>query len=172
LRDHRVNGQLLLPSDVRLRTGHAIEYHAPYHNRRTSAGMSIFATDLWRSFSIGWAGGVFEEIRYNEFTVAKPIKFWERLPIQWELVVRPEDHPDGSSQTPWLNRIVFDLYLAKAMWLKGSLQHRNDGLHNISLIYGWEVRPRTWWYLVFNSVQNPDDPNEGNSIFTKLTYTF
>jgi hypothetical protein len=58
------------------------------------------------------------------------------------------------------------------MWLKGSLQHRNDELHNISLIYGWEVRPRTWWYLVFNSVQNPDDPNEGNSIFTKLTYTF
>jgi hypothetical protein len=50
------------------------------------------------------------------------------------------------------------------------LQHQNDDVHNVSLIYGWQVRPRTWWYLVFNSVQ--DDPDSVTSVFTKVTYTF
>jgi hypothetical protein len=29
---------------------------------------------------------------------------------------------------------------------------------------------RTWWYLVFNNVN--DGESEGNSIFSKVTYTF
>jgi hypothetical protein len=157
---------------VGLRLSQSMDYHAPYHNNRTSAGVSVFTSDLWKSLTLGWAGGVFEETYYNELSVAKPIKFWERLPIQWEFVIRPEDPAVDPAATAWLNRVVFDFYIAKAMWLKGSLQHRNDRVHNISLIYGWEFRPRTWWYLVFNSVQDPDDPNEGNSIFTKITYTF
>jgi hypothetical protein len=57
------------------------------------------------------------------------------------------------------------------MWVKGSLQHQNDDVYNISLIYGWQILPRTWWYLVFNDVQG--DPEDSvTSLFTKVTYTF
>jgi hypothetical protein len=170
LRDHNVSSFLLLPNDVGLRGGHSEQYHAPYHNDRTSAGFSLFTTDLWRSLNLGWAGGTFEETDYNEIALAKPLKFWERLPIRWEFVVRYEEQPDGTKDTVWLNQIVFDLFLAKDMWVKGSLQHQNDRVYNLSLIYGWEFYPRTWWYVVFNSVQ--DDPDSVTSLFTKVTYTF
>jgi hypothetical protein len=174
LRDHTLYGRVLVPNDVGLRLGHSIDYHAPYDNRRTQAGMSIFTTDLWRSFEYGWAGGVFEESDYNEFYLEKPVKFWERLPIQWEFVVRlEEDRLTGVEDTIWLNRIVFDLFLAKNMWMKGSLQHQDNNAQNISLIYGWEFYRRTWWYLVFNNLRNlGGDEDDGSSIFTKITYTF
>lgn len=174
LRDHEWYGRILMPNDVGLRLGHALDYHAPYDNRRTLAGMSIFTTDLWRSFDYGWAGGVFEETDYNEFTLAKPIKFWERLPIRWEFVVRLEDdRQTGVEDTVWLNRVVFDLFLAKSMWVKGSLQHQDNNVQNLSLIYGWEFMRRTWWYLVFNNLHNVGDgSDDGSSVFTKVTYTF
>jgi hypothetical protein len=173
IRDHNLSGRILTPSDIGLRLGQSVHYHAPYDNRRTRAGMSIFTTDLWRSFDYGWAGGVFEETDYNEFTLAKPIKFWDRLPIRWEYVIRLEDRPDGTETTVWLNRVVFDLFIAGNMWMKGSLQFQNDNVRNLSLICGWEIRPRTWWYLVFNNVNQPDPTHDsGNSIFTKVTYTF
>jgi hypothetical protein len=174
LRDHDIYGRVLMPNDVALRLGQAIDYHAPYDNRRTSAGMSIFTSDLWRSFSYGWAGGVFEESDYNEFNVGKPLKFWEQLPIQWEFVVRlEEDRVTGGESTVWLNRVVFDLFMAKDMWVKGSLQHQDAGKQNVSLIYGWQFYRRTWWYLVFNNVRNLGAAeDQGSSVFTKLTYTF
>jgi hypothetical protein len=114
---------------------------------------------------------VFEEVEYNEFILAKPFKPWERLPIQWEFVIRLEDHPDGSEDTVWLNRVIFDLYLAKDMWIKASFQPQNDDVRNLSIIYGWKFWREAWWYLVFNNV-NDGTPDSGNSIFTKVTYTF
>ncbi len=171
LRDHHASGFLLLASDIGLRLGQAFEYHAPYDNRRTSAGISLFTSDLWKSASIGWGGGLFELKDYNEFTLSKPLKPWERLPIRWDFTVRLErDRRTFQEQTVWLNQVVFDLYLAKDMWLKSSFQHRSDDQHNISLIYGWQFLPRTWWYLVYNGVRNADE--DGNSLFSKITYTF
>jgi hypothetical protein len=174
LQDHDFFGRVLMPNDVGLRLGQALDYHAPYDNRRTSAGMSLFTSDLWRSFSYGWAGGVFEESDYNEFNVAKPVKFWEQLPIHWEFVVRlEEERATGQKSTVWLNRIVFDLFLAKDMWVKGSVQQQDANKQNISLIYGWEFYRRTWYYLVFNKVQNLGaEEDQGSSVFAKLTYTF
>ena len=173
LRDHDLYGRILMPNDVGLRLGQSIHYHAPYDNRRTSAGMSIFTTDLWRSFSYGWGGGVFEDKDYNEFTFEKPVKFWDRLPLRWEFVVRlEEDRRTGEEDTVWLNRVVFDLFLGKNMWVKGSLQHQDNQKQNISLIYGWEFYRRTWWYLVVNDLRNITQEEDGTSIFTKLTYTF
>jgi len=171
LRDHGISSYVLLPSDIGLRLGQSLDYHAPYDNRRTSAGMSVFTSDFWKSASLGWAGGVFEEVDYNEFILAKPFKPWERLPIQWEFAVRFENQPDGTEETVWLNRVVFDLYLAKDMWIKGSFQPQNDDVRNVSVIYGWKFWREAWWYLVFNNV-NDDTPESGNSIFTKVTYTF
>jgi hypothetical protein len=170
LRDHAISSYALLPSDIGLRLGQSIHYHAPHDNRRTSAGLSVFTSDFWKSASLGWGGGVFEEVDYNEFILAKPIKPWGRLPIQWEFVVRLEDHPDGSEETVWLNRVIFDLYLAKDMWIKSSFQHQDDHVRNISIIYGWKFWREAWWYLVFNNVN--DSTDSGNSIFTKVTYTF
>jgi hypothetical protein len=170
LRDHAISSYVLFPSDIALRLGKSIEYHAPYDNRRTSAGMSVFTSDYWKSASLGWGGGVFEDVDYNEFVLAKPFKPWERLPIQWEFVVRFEDQPDGTEDTVWLNRVIFDLYLAKDMWIKSSFQYQNDDVRNISIIYGWKFWREAWWYLVFNNVN--DDTDSGNSIFTKVAYTF
>ncbi len=170
LRDHGIESYVLLPSDIGLKLGRSLEYHAPFRNRRTIADMSIFTSDFWKSASLGWAGGVFEDVDYNEFILAKPIKPWERLPIQWEFAVRLEDQADGRTDTVWLNRVIFDLYLAKDMWIKGSFQHQDNNVRNISVIYGWKFWREAWWYLVFNNVNDRDD--SGNSIFAKITYTF
>ena len=170
LRDHGLWTRVVFPNDLGLRATHQEDFHAPYQNRRTGAGFSLWTSDFWKSVNLGWAGGVFEETDYHELTLGKPLKFWERLPIRYEYVIRFEDRPSGEEDIVWLNRIVFDLFLAKDMWIKSSLQHRDNGIHNISVIYGWQPVKRTWWYLVFNNVN--DGESEGNSIFSKVTYTF
>jgi hypothetical protein len=40
--------------------------------------------------------------------------------------------------------------------MKTSLQHRNENIHNVSVIYGWEFIPDAHWYLVYNSVDEGD----------------
>jgi hypothetical protein len=172
IHDHGVYGQVVLPNDLGLRASHREDYHAPYHNRRTSLGVSLFTSSYWKLISLGYALGTFETMDYQELGLGKNFKPFERWPIRYEFVVRLEDYSDGRQEVPWLNRVVFDYYFTDKMWLKTSLQHRNDDLHNISVIYGWEFRPRTQWYLVYNNVREADDPEDSHSIFSKITYTF
>lgn len=170
LRDYMIFSRVVFPNDIGISLNHGDDFHYPYHNRRTSARFSINTTDLWRSADIGWAGGVFQEADYNELILGKPYKPFERLPIRYELNMRFEELPSGEQNTAWLNRIIFDYFITDDMWLKSSLQHRNDSIHNISAIYGWEFKPDVQWFLVFNSLA--DRRETQNSVFTKLVYTF
>lgn len=171
LHDHAAYGRVVFPNDFGLRSGVSHEYHAPYQNHRMYAGFDLFATDFWRSLSYTWARGRFEEVDYHELVLGKPFKPWNRIPVRFEAFLRFEDNPDGSHDTEWLTRAVFDLYMTDQMWLKGSLQPQSEGIHNVSLIYGWEFLKRKHVYLVFNSV---NDGEEGtvNSIFSKVAWTF
>ncbi|MFO1500915.1 MAG: DUF5916 domain-containing protein [Verrucomicrobiota bacterium] len=72
LRDQGAYSQVLLANDVALRLNHQQQYHAPYHNHRTGAGATLFASDFWRSLSLNWGGGVFEAIHYHEVALGKP----------------------------------------------------------------------------------------------------
>ena len=70
-----------------------------------------------------------------------------------------------------------DYFFTDDMWLKSSLQHRSTKVHNISLIYGWEIIKDAKWYLVYNNVQEEDadsalDHSPAQSLFTKFAYTF
>ena len=170
LRDYRLSSRVVFPNDLGVSASHSYDFHAPYYNRRTTSRLSINTSDLWRSFDIGWAGGVFQEVDYNELSIGKPYKPFERLPIRYELGLRFEDLPDGGSHIAWLNRIVFDYFIKDDMWVKASLQHRDASVHNISVIYGWKIRPKIQWYLVFNSVEERKET--ANSVFTKWVYTF
>lgn len=171
IHDHGTFGRVVLPNDLGLRAGFIYQYHAPYYNHRVSSGFDLFWSDLWRSFSFTWANGEFEQTDYNELILAKPLKLWDRLPLRLETFVRFEDQPDGSHDTKWLARAVFDLYITDKMWVKGSLQPQNEDVHNLSLIYGWEFLPRKFFYFVLNSV-NDDGEQTENSIFSKLVWTF
>jgi hypothetical protein len=170
LHDHEGHANVVFQNDLGLQAGHSQDYHRPYHNRRTHAGFELFVSDYWKSFELGWAGGVFEEIDYHEIIVEKPFKPFERLPIRYEFVIRFEDHPNGDEPTVWLNRLVFDLYFSKTMWLKASFQHQDHSVHNISVIYGWEFLKNTFWYVAYNEVDDGDHP--GRSLFTKIVKTF
>jgi len=170
LRDHGFWGNLVFANNLGVRLGYDDQYHAPYHNRRTSVGTDIFASDYYKAINLTYAVGEFELTDYHELSVGKRYKFWERLPIRHEFVVRYEDRPSGETATVWLNRIVFDLFLTDNMWIKTSIQHRQNGVHNVSVIYGWKVRPNINWYIVFNNVD--EGGNMENSVMTKLTYTF
>lgn len=169
LRDYALSSRLVFPNDFGIRVGHAIEFHDPYDNYRTFSTFSINSSDFWRSMTLGWAGGVFQGADYNEAILGKPFKPLERLPIRYELSLRFEELPNGEDKTAWLNRVIFDYFIMDDMWVKSSLQHRNDSIHNISVIYAWKFRPKTQWYFVFNSVE--DRLETANSIFTKLVYT-
>jgi hypothetical protein len=171
LRDHEWFGSLLLRNDLRVRGGYLDEYHRPYDNHRLTAGVDVFASDYYKALNLTYATGEFQEIDYHEGALGKRIKFWERLPIREELVIRYEDRPDGENAVVWLNRLGFDLYLRSNMWVKGSIQIRDQNLHNYSLIYGWEFQHRAWLYLVYNDVKD-NSPDSGRSVFAKMTYTF
>jgi hypothetical protein len=171
LRDHEWFGSLLLRNDLRLRAGYLDEYHRPYRNHRVTAGTDVFASDYFKAINLTYATGEFQETDYHEGALGKRIKIWERLPIREELVVRYEMRPNGDREVVWLNRVVFDLFLRSNMWLKGSIQIRNQNVHNYSLIYGWEFRDRAWLYLVYNDVKD-GTPDSGRSVFSKVTYTF
>ena len=118
----------------------------------------------------GYATGEFQTADYHEVNFGKPWKPIERIPIRYELATRFETLPNSDSRTAWLNRIVFDYFITDDMWIKSSIQHRNNSIHNISIIYGWEFKKDVQWYLVFNSVA--DRRETSNSLFTKLVYTF
>jgi hypothetical protein len=138
---------------------------------KTAGGLIFYASDYWKSITLGGAHGRFETMNYNEASLEKHFKFIEKMPIRYEFVARLEEPMHASSRVAWLNRIGFDFYFTKTMWLKSSIQHRDSSLHNLSLIYGWEFRPRTYWYLVFNNVAKAED-DETSSIFTKIQKTF
>lgn len=170
LRDYSLYSKVVFPNDIGVSAGQSFDYHQPYDNTRTQAGVSFFSSDMWKSIGLNWAGGEFEEVPYNEIGLEKNFKPFERWPIRYDFVIRFEDKPDGDRDTVWLNRIVFDYYFTDKMWLKTSLQHRNNNVGNISVIYGWEFIKNAHWYLVFNSVSDREET--GNSIFTKIAYTF
>lgn len=170
LRDYLIGSRVVFPNDFGITLSHSDDFHKPYHNHRTSSRFSFNTSDLWRSADIGWAGGKFQKADYNELILGKPWKPFERLPIRYELNLRFEELPTGEQNTAWLNRIVFDYFITDTMWVKSSLQHRNDSVHNISAIYGWKIKPKIQWYLVFNSVAERKETS--NSVFTKLVYTF
>lgn len=171
LRDYRLDVTLRLANDLALGAGQDFDYHAPYRNTRTRAEATLFAADLWRSATVGWAGGTFERVDYHELFLGKPLKLFTRWMLRPSFNLRFEDLPSGARQTVWLNRLVFDFSLTERMWIKSSVQHRNAGVHNISVIYGWEFRPNTHWYAVYNSVRDAGRAAR-DSAFTKITYTF
>lgn len=172
LRDHELFGNVVLRNDLGLRLGYENDYHNPYHNWRSSAGADVFASDYYKAINLTWATGEFEYTDYQEVILGKRFKFWERLPIRWDFTVRYEEPWDAPSDVVWLNRIVFDLFITDRMWVKTSLQLRDSGIHNYSVIYGWRLRYNTYWYVVFNNVDDGGEEGEGSSIMTKVAYTF
>ncbi|HEY9173035.1 MAG TPA: DUF5916 domain-containing protein [Verrucomicrobiae bacterium] len=169
--DHAGYVTTIFRNDVGIGLRQTQDYHRPYHNDRTAFGLDCWASDYYKAVNLNYALGEFEETRYHEVSAAKRIKFWERLPISEELVVRFEDQPDGTRDTVWLNRVVFDFFLRANMWIKGSIQMRAEELHNYSIIYGWEFRKRAWFYAAYNDVEDDTD-DSGKSVFAKITYTF
>lgn len=170
IRDHGVFARVLFRNDTALRFGYDHDYHAPYTNQRILTGVDLWASDFYRAVNLGYATGEFEGIEYDEFIWGKRIKFWDRLPIRHELVVRFEDRPENSSDTAWLNRIVADLYIAKDVWVKASIQNRHGDRHNYSVIFGWKLRYNTYLYLAYNDVA--DESASGRSIMAKMSYNF
>lgn len=170
LRDYSLFSRVVFPNDIGILAGQSFDYHAPYDNTRTNAGVSFFSSDMWKSIELSWAGGEFEQTEYHEINLEKNFKPFERWPIRYDFTIRFEDKPNGGRDTVWLNRIVFDYYFTDKMWLKTSLQHRNNNVGNISVIYGWEFIKNAHWYLVFNSISDREET--GNSVFTKIAYTF
>jgi len=157
---------------VGFHAGYDDDFHRPYNNRRTHLGMVFDESDYWRSMNLGWGFGVFEEIDYHELSFGKHFKPIERWPIRYEYVIRFEEEPDGDEDTIWLNRVVFDYFFSDVMWLKSSIQHRSTAVHNISLIYAWEFVKDAHLYVVYNNIREDDEPDNVQSIFIKLAYTF
>ncbi len=172
LRDYAGELGATLKNDLGLEAGYEHDYHRPYKNRRTSLHATLNQSDYWRSLTVGYAFGIFEETEYDELAFGKHLKFIERWPIRYEYVIRFEDQPDGSEDTIWLNRVVFDYFFSDVMWIKSSIQHRSTAVHNISVIYGWEFRKDAHVYVVYNNVREDEDPEPGQTVFLKLAYTF
>ncbi len=170
LHDHGAYANVIFRNDLGVRLGADVDYHAPYHNRRWLTGLDLWASDYYRAVNLTWATGEFERTTYNEFLWGKRFKFWERLPIRHEFVLRFEDHVERGEDTVWLNRVVADLYLTRDMWVKASFQNRHSGVHNYSVIYGWKLKYNTYWYVVYNEVE--DNGQTERSVLTKVTYTF
>jgi hypothetical protein len=170
LEDYELSSNVVFHNDVGLNAGHRNEFHAPYDNQRTRAGISFNSTDFSKLTEIAGARGKFRGTDYNEVILGKRYQPTDRFPIRWEYVARFEDLPNGMEQTIWLNRVIADYFFTDDMWIKSSFQHQNNDIHNISLIYGWKIKPKLQWYLVFNSVSDRFETED--SVFTKLVYTF
>lgn len=170
LRDFYVGAKVTFSNDHVIRVLANHDYHAPFSNPRLLAGFELWESNTWRNIDVRAATGEFNEVPYNELIFSKPLKPLERMPIYYDLRVRFEDTPGGETETIWLNQIVFDFFITDEMWIKSSLQHQNDSVHNISVIYGWEFVEDAHFYLVYNDIQ--DRNSDSQSLFSKLVYTF
>ncbi len=175
LRDYNFRTSVELQNDLGFFGGYEDEFHAPFNNRRTDMGVSLFESDFWRSLDMGWAFGTFEEIDYDELVFGKRLKPMERWPIRYEFTIRFEEEQPNKDSTIWLNRVVFDYFFTDDMWLKSSIQHRSTNVHNVSLIYGWEFIKDAKWYLVYNNLRDSETSDHhdiAQSLFAKVAYTF
>ena len=172
LRDYDFKTGVTLQNDVGFAVGHSDDFHKPFDNSRTGLEVSLNESDYWRMLAVNWTFGEFEQTDYHELRFAKHIKPVERWPIRYEYTVRFEEEPDGTRDTVWLNRVVFDYFFSDKAWIKSSLQHRSTDVHNISAIYGWEFVKDAHFYLVYNSIREEDERDTAHSIFIKLAYTF
>ncbi|MCZ6673051.1 MAG: DUF5916 domain-containing protein, partial [Verrucomicrobia bacterium] len=59
LEDYQLSSRVVFPNDFGIHASHSIDFHDPYDDRRTSAGISFNTTDYWKTTDIAWAGGVF-----------------------------------------------------------------------------------------------------------------
>lgn len=172
LRDYDFKTGVTLQNDLGFAVGHSDDFHKPFDNRRTKLEVSVNKSDYWRMMAVEWGFGEFEQTDYHELVFAKHIKPVERWPIRYEYTVRFEEEPDGTEETIWLNRVVFDYFLSDKAWIKSSLQHRSTDVHNISVIYGWEFTNDAHLYLVYNSIREENERDTAQSVFIKLAYTF
>ncbi len=174
LRDYSLHTGFALHNDTAFLVGHHDDYHAPHHNQRTHVGVEFNESDYYRQLELTWAFGSFQTVDYDQLTLAKHFKPLEQWPIRYEFTIRFEDEqPDPDrDETIWLNQVVFDYFFSDVMWLKSAIQHRSTEVHNISLIYGWEVMKDAHWYLVYNNLRQEDQLETGQSVFTKVAYTF
>ncbi len=172
LRDQEADLELTLNNDVRLDLRYDDNYRDPYDNYRYSTGVILDSSDYYHSTGFRWQFGRFEETDYDELMFTKNILPQENWPLTWEYTVRFEEEPDGTKETVWLNRIISNYYFNEDMWLKTSLQHRNDDIRNISVILGWEFIKDAHLYLVYNNVKEEDDLNATETFFMKVQYTF
>jgi hypothetical protein len=172
LRDYTFRTGVTFRNDVGIEAGHDEDYHRPHDNRRTRFDLLLNESDYWRTTAVGWAFGEFEEIDYDELVFAKHFKPIDRWPVRYEYVIRFEQEPNGTDETIWLNRVVFDYFFNDLMWIKSSVQHRSTDVHNLSVIYGWEFITDAHLYLVYNGIREEDDTETGHSLFAKLAYTF
>lgn len=177
--DHDLFSNVVFRNDLGVRLGYFNNYrHLPddsdryttYYNERISMGLDLWASDYYKAINLTYALGEFEDLDYHEAIWGKRFKFWERLPLRHELVVRWETPPADDPDTVWLNRLVADLYLSKIMWVKASIQNRPDSVHNYSVIYTWKLKYNTYFYVAYNDVTDGDA--SGRSVLTKITYTF
>jgi hypothetical protein len=172
LRDYETDLKMTFNNDLRWEISYDDNYHDPYNNYRYSTGLRLNSSDYYHSTGFRWAFGRFEETDYDEMTVSKNLLPWANWPLTAEYTIRFEEEPDGHEETVWLNRIVSNYYFNKDMWLKSSIQHRNDSVRNISMILGWEFKTDAHMFFVYNNVKETDDPNAIQSLFVKLQYTF
>ncbi len=170
LRDYEFFSEVIFPNDFGITASHEIDFHDPYDNTRTGLGISFNSTDFWELTEIGWARGEFQGTDYSEAILTKHYQPIDQFPVRWEYVARFEALPDGTEQTIWLNRVIADYFFNDDIWIKSSFQHQNDNIHNISVIFGWQIKRDLQWYMVFNSVE--DKFFTEDSIFTKFVYTF
>ncbi len=172
LRDRETDLILTFNNDIRWGIHYDDNYHDPYDNYRFSTAVTFDSSNYYHSTGFRWTTGVFEETDYDELTFTKNLLPLENWPLTTEYTIRFEEDQNGQKETVWLNRIISNYYFNKDMWLKSSLQHRNDDIRNISVILGWEFKTDAHLYFVYNNVKDTEDPNPTQTLFLKLQYTF
>ena len=146
-------------------------FHAPYQNWYDNIRIEYNEdVDKWDSVSFGLEKGVYEEERYKEYSLEKPMKITERLVTTFEGNYRLKHPEAGGDKEVWLWRSVTEYNFLWNGRIKFTAEETSEDRHNLTLLFSWPMKDNTDLYFLLNDYEI--DGEKVRAAFFKIVYRF
>jgi len=170
LRDFYEGAGVCFHNEVELSYNRSDRYHAPYQNWFDRVRIEYNEeVDIWDSISVGIEKGVYEEERYKEYFVEKPMRITNRLITTLKGNYRLQQ--ENGDEDTWLWRSVTQYSFSWNGIVKFTAEQTSEERHNLTLLFSWEkVKKNIDLYILLNDYET--DTEDVQVAFVKLVYRF
>lgn len=144
-------------------------YRRPYQNwaNRFSASYNR-ENNYWQSVQVGYEYGTWQDNRYREYRLDKPIQIAKQLTTQFGGSYRNEAIQHPSPAEVWLFRSVTQYNFGWGARFKFTYEDTSEDRHNITALYTWPIDRSFDFYFLYNDYRTTIE--EVNEVFAKIVW--